>query len=148
MVIAGVMWLIGFTGSQFPPDKYVGRMWLVLNTGMIAAMVWTAIRWGQRGSLKSSLWGGIFLFWLSLGIFDALIVWLFDVNEGTRIGLLALLTVALGYALMGILFHWLIATVGILIAVFTVGAFFLLPDYFTLTMAILGGGLWMVRSGK
>lgn len=154
MVIAGVMWLIGFTGSQFLPDRYIGWMWLVLNISMFGMMIWTALRWRRHGGVRSALWGPLFIYWLALTAFDALIVWLFDVNDGAKIGLLALLTVALGYVLMGILFHWLITAVGILIAAFTVGAFFLLPDYFALAMAILGGGLligsglWMVRSGK
>jgi hypothetical protein len=154
MVIAGVSWLIGFTASQFLPDAYVGWMWMVLNISMVGTMIWTALRWRQRGSVKSALWGPLFLYWLALVAFDALIAWLFNMNDGARIGLLALLTVGLGYVLMGILFHWLIAVVGVLIAAFTVGAFLLVPEYFPLAMGFLGGGLligsglWMVRSGK
>jgi hypothetical protein len=117
-------------------------------------MIWTAVRWRQRGSVRSTLWGPLFFYWLALIAFDVLVVWLFDVNDGAQIGLLALLTVGLGYVLMGILFHWFIAAVGILIAALAVGAFLLAPGYFPLAMGLLGGGLLigsglgMVRLGK
>jgi hypothetical protein len=154
MVVAGVTWLIGFTTSQFLPDAYVGWMWMVLNTSMVGIMIRMTLRWRQRGSVRSALWAPLFLYWFALVAFDALIAWLFNVSDGVKIGLLALLTVGLGYVLMGILFHWLITAVGILIAAFAVGAFLLVPEYFPLAMGFLGGGLligsglWMVRSGK
>ncbi|MBN1814878.1 MAG: hypothetical protein JXA14_23770 [Anaerolineae bacterium] len=154
MVIAGATWLIGFTASQFLPEAYIGWLWMVLNFSMIGIMIWTALHWRRRSSVRSALWGPLFFYWLALVAFDTLIAWLFNVSDGARIGLLALLTVGLGYVLMGILFHWLIAAVGILIAAFTVGAFLLVPEYFPLAMGFLGGGLligsglWMIRSGK
>jgi hypothetical protein len=153
MVIAGVTWLIGFTATQFLPIAYLGWMWMALNASMLGTMIWTAVRWKRRGGVRSSLWGPLFFYWLTLIVFDALIIWLFDM-EATEIGLLALLTVGLGYVLMGILFHWFITAVGILIVAFAVGAFLLVPGYFPLAMGFLGGGLligsglWMVRSGK
>jgi hypothetical protein len=154
MVIAGVTWLIGFTANQFLPAVYGGWTWLVLNAIMVGVMIWAALRWRRRGNVRSALLGPLVLYWLALGAFAVLIAWLFNVSDGARIGLLALLTVGLGYVLMGILFHWLIAVVGILLVVLTVGAFLLVPEYFPLAMAFLGGGLligsglWMVRSGK
>jgi hypothetical protein len=154
MVTAGVSWLIGFTASQFLPEAYVGWMWMVLNTSMVGIMIWIALRWRRRSSVRSTLWGPLFLYWLALVAFDALIAWLFNITDGAQIGLLALLTVALGYVLMGILFHWLITAVGILIAALAVGAFLLVPGHFPLAMGLLGGGLligsglWMVRSEK
>jgi hypothetical protein len=80
-------------------------------------------------------------------LFSILLVWLFKMYDSSDIGLLALLVAALGYVQMGFIFQSRhISTTGILTAVLTVGSFFLIPSYFPLVMAILGGGL-LIGSG-
>ncbi len=155
MIVAGVMWLIGFTGNQFLPEEYAGWLWAVANVGGMLTMLWIGTRLSRTSGISTSMWKPIFLFWIALGLFSVLLVWLFHVNDGNRIGLLLLLVVAMGYAQIGALFqHWLIGTTGILIAALAIGAFFLFPAYFALGMAILGGGLLIgsglliVRSGR
>jgi len=80
-------------------------------------------------------------------------IWLFGLRDGD-IGLLILLTIALGYFQFGLFTHWIISGIGLFIAVISVGAALLLPGYFGLVMALLGGGvlivtgLWFVRQGK
>jgi len=44
MVLWGVILLIGFSGSQFLSDVYVGGMWAVLNVSGMAISVWLGIR--------------------------------------------------------------------------------------------------------
>lgn len=152
ILIAGVMWLVGFTASQFLPE-HVGWVWAVVNLGGVIAMIWTGMHLAKHGSTKTPLWKPIFFFWVTLAAFAILLVWLFDVNSSIQIGLLALLTAALGYVQIGAIFQsYHISITGILVAALTIGAFYLIPDYFLLAMAVLGGGLligsglWMVRS--
>ncbi|MCP4535718.1 MAG: hypothetical protein GY832_01060 [Chloroflexi bacterium] len=155
MVIAGVMWLVGFTGNQFLSDEYAGWLWAAANVVALLAMIWVGMRLARTSGISTPMWQPILVFWIVLGVFSVLLGWLFHINDGNRIGLLILLVVAMGYSQIGALFHhWLIGTTGILIAVLTIGAFFLVPAYFALVMAILGGGLligsglWMVHSGR
>jgi hypothetical protein len=68
---------------------------------------------------------------------------------------LILITIALGYAQIGLLFsQWPLCAIGVALVALVVGAFLLAQAYFFLIVALLGGGLmigtglWMVRSGK
>jgi len=146
MIIAGFMWLFGFIGQYFVPQDWVGWLWLAVNGSGLLLMAWVTVQAGRSGSgVKNQLSYPIFVFWLSLMIFDLLLIWLFDISWD-MVGLLALLTVALGYVLMGILYDWFISVIGCAIAVLSVGAFLLVPSHFSLVMGILGGGL-LIGSG-
>jgi len=150
MVLWGVILLIGFSGSQFLSDVYVGGMWAVLNVSGMAISVWLGIRMGRRSGISSPIWRSILLWWLSLGTFDVLLVWLFRLGDHD-IALLSILTVALGYVLFGLFSHWIISAVGALMALLAVGAMLLIPNYFSLAIGVLigglliGSGLWLVR---
>ena len=155
MILAGVNWLIGFTGSQFLSQEQAGRVWAVTNVGMMLAMVWVGLRLGKHRGLSTPLWKSIFSLIAALVVFAVLLAWLFGVNGSDQIGLLILLIIAMGYVQIGVIFQYrLISTTGVLIALLTVGAHFLLPAYFSLAMATLGGGLLigsglvMVRAGR
>ena len=154
MVIAGLMWLIGFTATQFLPDEYINWTWAVISIAGTGAMIWVATHSTRQSGIRTSLWWPIFFFWWALAVFDVLLIWLFNITDGIQIGLVILLTVAMGYAQLGLFYHWLITTVGILIGILSIGAFFLAADYFSLAMGILGGGLligsglWMACSRK
>jgi hypothetical protein len=151
MVVWGIILFIGFSGSQFLPDVYLGGMWAVLNILGMVISVWLGIRMGQHSGISlSSIWRSILFWWLSLGIFDALLVWLFHL-DGHDMALLSILTVALGYVLFGLFTHWSISAVGALMAILAVGATLLIPSYFSLAIGVLvgglliGSGLWLIR---
>jgi hypothetical protein len=153
ILIAGAMWLVGYTANQFLPEAYAGWTWAVVNLGGMIAMIWAGIRLMKHGDIRTTLWKPIFFFWVILAAFAILLGWLFGTNNSIQIGLLAILVAALGYVQIGAIFQILhISITGILVAVLAIEAFFLIPGYFLLAMALLGGslligsGLWMVRS--
>jgi hypothetical protein len=154
MTIAGIMWLVGFTGSQFLPESCLGWLWAVVSGLGTLAMVWVGTHATRHSSVKASPWWPFLLYWCSLGALDILLIWIFGIDDSTEIGLLILLSTALGYVQFGFFFHWIIGAVGILIAALAITAFLLVPAYFSLAMAILGGGLliasglWIVCSGR
>jgi hypothetical protein len=122
MVLWGIILFIGFSGSQFLPDVYIGGMWAVLNILGMVISVWLGIRIGRRSNIySSSIWRSVLLWWLSLGVFDVLLVWLFRLSD-RDLALLAIMTVALGYVLFGLFTHWSISAVGSLMAILAVGA--------------------------
>jgi hypothetical protein len=153
MILWGIIWLLGFSGTQFAPGPAVGWIWLVLNTIGLGITLWLAIRF-SRNTVRSSTGRVIFLWWASLLVFDGLVAWLFGFEPGPDVALLIVLTIGLGYVLFGLFAHWMISLVGALIAALAAGATVLMPNYLFLSIAIIGGGLllgtgvWFVRQGK
>ena len=154
-VVGGLMWLFGFLGQQFLPEHLVGWAWLVVNTTGILAIAWLWVRLTRQGHVSSPVMRSIMLAWLALGIFTMLLIWLFELHTMLHILMLILLTTALGVVQMGLLFsYWPLTVAGVGIAATATGAYLLIPDYFLLTAALLGGGLligvglWMVYSRK
>jgi len=143
MVLWGAVWFVGFLGNQFLPQEASGWLWLVLDVAGAVGSIWLGVRMGHRGGVRSSIWQPILLWWLVLVAFDGLLVWLFHLDAGPDLALLITLTMALGYVQFGLFTHWAISVIGALIAALAVGAALLLPEYFCLAQAILGGGLLM-----
>jgi hypothetical protein len=154
-VTGGLMWLAGFLGQQFLPQYLSGWIWLAGNTIGLLVIAWLWVRSTRRGHVSSPFMRSIMLSWLALGVFAVLFAWLFGVHTTLHILLLVLLATALGVVQMGLLFsYWPFTVAGIGIATATVGAYLLVPGYFLLTAALMGGGLligaglWMVYSRK
>lgn len=153
-VTGGMMWLVGFLGQQFLPEHLTGWVWLVGNTTGLLVIAWLWVRLTRQGQTSSPMMRSVMLSWLALGVFAALFAWLFEVRTNLHILLLVLVVTALGVVQMGLLFsYWPFSIAGVAIAAATASTFLLIPDYFLLTAALLGGGLligvglWMVRSG-
>jgi hypothetical protein len=154
MVVGGLMWLLGFLGHQFLPEHLVGWAWAGVNTIGMLTIVWLWMRMERQSSVSSPVLRPIMLSWLALGVFDVLLIWLFEMETIYHVATLFLITIALGCVQMGLLFsHWPLCAVGAAIVVLVVGAFLLAQAYFFLIVALFGGGLmigsglWMVRSG-
>jgi len=149
MVVWGVIWLIGFPSNQLLPNL-AGWIWLVLTIVGMALTIWLGTRMGQ-GDVRISFWKPVVSWLLSLVIFDALLIWLFGITGTQDLLLLFLLTIALGYVQFGLFTHRIFGIVGVLMAVVTMGARLLTPDYFFSVVGALGGGvlagsgLWMAR---
>jgi hypothetical protein len=149
MVLWGGIWFVGFLCSQFVQNNVIAWIWAGLNTVGMGGTIWLALRMRGRG-VSSPFWRPIVFWWASLIAFDWLIVWLLHIRTGSDLLLLILLTVALGYVQFGLFTHWAISATGVALAALAVGATLLIPDYFYLAMAVLGGGvlagtgLWFV----
>lgn len=154
-VVGGTIWLVGFLGQQFLPEHLVGWAWAGVNTIGLLVIAWLLTRAARQKSTSPPLLRSIMFSWLALGVFDVLFVWLFELETAYHLPLLILITIALGYAQMGLLFvYWPLVVVGAAITALAVGAFLLAQPYFFLIVALLGGGLLigtgllMVRSGR
>jgi hypothetical protein len=153
--VGGIIWLLGFLGHQFLPEHLVGWTWVVVNTGGMLTIAWLWTRLERQGNVSSPMMRPIMLAWLALGVFDVLFIWLFEMETIYHVPMLILITIALGYAQIGLLFsQWPLCAIGVALVALVVGAFLLAQAYFFLIVALLGGGLmigtglWMVRSGK
>jgi hypothetical protein len=89
---------------------------------------------------------------MTLILFALVLVWLLELRTMREITLLIVLTIALSYIQAGLFSDRRLIAVGLLLAVLVISTWWLLPGYFFLVMAFLGGGvligsgIWFLRS--
>ncbi len=153
MILWGAIWFVGFLGSQFLQGQISGWVWLGLDVVGMAGSVALGARMSHRGAAHSPLWRPV-AYWLVAVIgFDFLLIWLLGLTTVREGSLVLLLTIALTYFQFGIFSTWKVSAVGAGIGALTVLSVVIVPDYFFLAMAVLGGGLlagsgfWFVKQG-
>jgi len=157
MVLWGVIWFLGFTGThalvRLQRDEAIIWLWAPLNTLGILGSIYLGIRMAGRARTKSSsLWTSILFWWLALAAFDGVLIWQFRLyTNGLHMALLIVLTIALGYIQFGLFTHWSISVIGLFLGLLAVVLVTWMPAYFNLGFAVLGGsaliggGLWVLR---
>ncbi len=142
LLIWGGVWLVGFLSSAWFP-RWESLVWTVADgLGLLASLV-TSWRYAHRvRSLQYAAFGRqIGAFWLGLLGYGALIVWVAHPTSSEQMGLLISLIAMFGYWVMGIWTRSRFltgASLGVT-ATMLIGHF-LLPQWFDLWMAVLGGG--------
>ncbi len=159
MVLWGVIWFLGFTGTHIllylQREDAINWLWTPLNALGVLGSVWLGIGMARRARTKSSsLWSNILFWWLALAAFDGVLIWQFRLyTNGLQMALLIVLTIALGYIQFGLFTHWSISVIGLFLGLLAVVLATWLPAYFNLGIAVLGsgaligGGLWVLRYG-
>lgn len=150
LIVTGVIWLIGFTCNQFLPDEIVPYVWITVSIlGSILATV-LGIRMGRRVRSPSAAAIGkrIGSIWLLLAVYciaAIAITWPLEENQLTA---LVVMFVMVGWLVMGLQLSTYSVWVwqGLIVIALVLVGFFLLPDFFYLWIAILGGG-GMIANG-
>ena len=146
LIVTGVVWLIGFTATQFLTAPLIVWIWIVTSIVGSAFATFMGIRTSNRVRIASSAVTGkrIVTFWLLLTLFAAAIMAVARPTDGKQITLLIILLAMIGQMGMGLLLSfsatWWTVPVG---AVALIGYFFV-PDWFYLWMGLLGGGVMIV----
>lgn len=142
LLIWGSVWLLGFLGSHFFPGRTSGLAWLALDVlgGIGSAVVGTVKGRRVRQAHSPTSNRRIGLFWLSLFIYCGLAVWITAPLQGRQLSMLIVLFVMIGWIAMGFLLSIAAVRLALLITAIALAGYFLLPQYFYLWMAILGGG--------
>jgi hypothetical protein len=144
LFITGIVWLIGFTATQYLQGEIVVYVWIGLSfLGAILATV-MSIRVSKRvrSPTAAETAKRIGLIWLLLAVYCASAIALTWPMDGKQLTALIVLFVMIGWLAMGLILS--IYTVWIwqglfFIALILVG-YFLLPEIFYMWIAILGGG--------
>jgi len=146
LIITGVVWLIGFTATQFLTAPLLVWIWIVTSIVGSALATFIGIRAGKRVRIASSAVAGkrIATFWVLLILFAAAIVAVAHPTDGKQITLLIILLAMIGQMGMGLLLSfsatwWTVPGA----AVALIGYFFAL-DWFFLWMGLLGGGTMII----
>lgn len=146
MILWGVIWFVGFSGTQIllllQREWGISWLWIILDTLGVLGSIGLGFRMRQRArKLSSTLWLSIFLWWLSLAAFDAVLVWRLNLyTDWLNFALLIVLTIALGYIQFGLFTRWAISAIGLFIGLMAMVLAIWLPEYFSLGVAFLGGG--------
>jgi hypothetical protein len=137
LFIWGVVWILGYGLSYLRPQ--FGATWPVLVLAGTAASFW--IGWKSRPRESKGYDWRYAATALAAFVFIAAIFAIMPPRTDAQAGAFFPILIALLYSLVGI---WTrgarMLVAGIAVAALTLGGYFLLPQYFTLWMAVIGGG--------
>lgn len=142
LIIWGVIWLLGFTGSQFLSQQSSGYLWMALDVigAALSLLVGVRINRGVRRTSALTTGKRIGLFWLLLFAYVIAAMAVSWPLDGKQAAMYIILFVMVGWLAMGLLLSFAPIWPGLLLTALALIGYFLLPDFFYLWMAILGGG--------
>jgi len=142
LILWGFVWLFGFLASQFLSGKIAGYVWLGLDLlgGLASFAIGLWLRRRVRNASVSVTGGRIALFWLTLFTYCMLAIWIAGPMNGKQVAMFIIIFVLVGWMAMGFLLSISMVRVVLLVTAIAFGGYYLLPDYFYLCMAVLGGG--------
>lgn len=142
-VMWGVIWMIGYTGTDLYP-RYANLLWAVLTLAGVAGTIVMGRACAQAGDPHPGInryAGWRFLAtWVAVGVFIAATFTIFGHATHEQQAAFTPLIVALFYSVVGIWLGARFLVTGIVVAALTLGGFFFLPAHFLLWMAAVGGG--------
>ena len=143
----GIIWIIGYTGSEFFP-QYAGIAWILLNLiGIFAGLyICKAGQSAHTGFYTSTQYIGASV---SAIIFVAAVYFILPPLRAQQLDAFPALLVALLYTLIGFWRGVRFTVAGILLTALTVFGYAMFEQHFALWMAIVGGttllttGFWL-----
>jgi hypothetical protein len=146
LIITGAVWLIGFTATQFLTAPLVIWIWVVTAVVGSALATFLGRRAGQRVRIQSAAVTGrrIALFWLFLILIAAAAIAVAHPDGGKQLTTLIILFAMIGQMGMGLLLFFSATWWTLPVSAMVLACYFLLPGYFYLGMAVLGGGTMIV----
>ena len=146
LIVTGMVWLIGFTATQFLTPPLIVWIWVVISVIGSAAATYMGIRTGKRVHMASSAVTGkrIATFWALLILFAAAIIAVAHPTDGKQITTIIILFAMVGQMGMGLLLSFSATWWTVPVAAVVLIGYFLMPDWFYLWMGLLGGGVMIV----
>ena len=142
LIITGIVWLIGFTCTQFLPAEIIGYVWTGLSIlGSILGTV-LGIRRGKgvRSPLTAPIAKRVITFWLLLVCYGIAVIAIAKPTDGKQATIMVILFIMLGWLATGLLFSFFLFWWVLPITALALAGYYLLPDIYYLWMAVLGGG--------
>lgn len=142
LIITGVVWLIGYLGTQFLTGSIVVTIWVGVSLLGSAAATILGIRRGKRvrNPATHQTVRRIGFFWLLLVLFCAASIAVAWPMNGKQLTVFIILFIMLGQAAMGLILSFSSVWWVLPISALALAGYFLVPDYFYLWMSLLGGG--------
>jgi hypothetical protein len=143
----GVVMAIGYTLNQFAPhlpEALVAGVWIVMVT--INTILSTLLNIRMRQIFHHPMASRIGALWFVFFLFGAIGSFFIHSTDPREINLLAYLLVMLWMAVMGLWVRLPLLWISLAVTGLLVFGYIVLPDYFFLWLAIVGGGT-MICSG-
>jgi hypothetical protein len=142
LIVTGIVWLVGFSCTQFLPREVVGTIWAVLSLGGGAVGTFLGLRVGRRVRSPMTIPTAkrIGLFWLLLVLYGIAAIAIARPTDGKQATMLVILFMMLGQLAMGLLFSFSSVWWALPITALALVGYLALPGIFYLWMGILGGG--------
>ncbi len=140
MMVWGTVWFFGYLGNQFLNPDIAGMLW----TALVIPGIVISVVVGRRYS-KKVRWlyqdARIGFFWLALLTYSGLAIALTGIAaDPVSMSLAIALSAMFGYVIMGIWLWAPLAWIGIAVTTIGIASYLLIPSYFCLIMALMGGG--------
>lgn len=147
LIVWGVICLIGFTISQFSSalPAVIGRStWIVLN--VVGNIISWSIGLRMRYKIQNNFGIRIALLWILFVGFAAVGAFFVHPAGPQEITVLLLLIINLWLAVMGLWLNLTMLWEALAFSAVTLAAYYFVPGYFFLCLAVLGGGV-MIAAG-
>ena len=142
LIVTGIVWLVGFTCTQFLPGEIVVYIWTGLSIlgGILGTILGFRMGKRVRSPLTAPIAKRVGLFWLLLVFYGIAAVAVARPTDGKQATTIVILFIMLGQLAMGPLFSFSSVWWALPITALALIGYFVLPGIFYLWMAILGGG--------
>lgn len=141
LILWGCLWAVGYLGTHFLRGK---SGWLWLGLDMVGVAGTFAVMWPGRSRTRNPYSWRIGVFWLALFAYGFLWVVLLSPLRGNQVGAFFPTLVMFAYVVLGLFFWRYLLWVGLITTALTMAGYFLLPTYFCIWMAFVGGGSLIV----
>jgi len=142
LVFTGMIWLIGFTATQFLSPQITGYIWAVTSIiGTAAAFLIGSHNEKRVRSASTSMYAKrIVMFWLFLALFCIACIVIAQPGDPKQIIMFITLFIMVGQLGMGLLFSFTTVWWVLPITILSLIGYFFLPGLFHLWMGVLVGG--------
>ncbi|OGN95624.1 MAG: hypothetical protein A2Z71_00530 [Chloroflexi bacterium RBG_13_50_21] len=142
LILWGVIWMLGFLGSQFLPKEIASYVWIGLDIlgGILSMVIGVRLNRGVRSSAPTTSGKRIGFFWLLLFFYCVAAIGIAWPVDGKQFAMFIILFVTVGWIAMGLLLSFASVWWGLALLGLSLVSYFLLEDYFYLIMAFVGGG--------
>jgi len=142
LILWGAVWMVGFLGSQFLPKEIANYVWIGVDIlgGILSMAIGVRLNRGVRSSTPTSSGKRIAFFWLLLFFYCVAAIGVAWPVDGKQFAMFIILFVTVGWIAMGLLLSFASVSWGLALLGLSLVSYFLLPDYFYLIMAFVGGG--------
>ena len=137
LILWGVIWLLGFSASQFLPD-HANYLWAALDSAGFLASWFLGAR-SQR-STRGGFGLRIGLSWLALFLYATLWLFILRPSDWRFFGAYPATLAMFGYVLMGLWLDRYLLWLGLAVTAASLLGILCVPDWFNLWMGVIGGG--------
>ncbi len=141
MVLWGAIWFLGFLTSHFVDEMYLGWIWVPLV--LLGSISSAYLGYRFRSRVRSQIDIRFTYLWIAIMAYSAIWMWLAQPRTGAQASVLITCFIMFAYVVIGLWMEPAAAWVGLIVTAFAILVYLLIPEYYFLSMAFLGGGTLM-----